>query len=116
MRRHVEAGGSISVGAANALLMAAKIDPGETNQGWVTLHRHPWVISAPPLTRLSGKLWMRPIYEDGGWQSGMALFRVEARFQRGILRDLGAAHARSATKTERWFDDPWQALQHLQDL
>src|SRR5260221_14745936 len=30
--------------------MTAKIDPGDPNQGWVTLLRHPWVISTPPLT------------------------------------------------------------------
>lgn len=66
--------------------------------------------------RLSGKLWMRPIHEAGGWQSGMTLFRIEARFHRGILRALGAAHARNVEEVERWFDDPWCALQHLQDL
>lgn len=56
--------------------------------------------------RLSGKIWMRPIHEAGGWKPHMPLFRIEARFSREILREFGIS----------WVDDPWQILEHLNDL
>jgi hypothetical protein len=79
--------------------------------------------------RLSGKRWMEPIHEAGGWRDGMALFRVEARFRRAALRDLmalggcregvdrdGGGGKADSRAGERWFDDPWLALDHLDDL
>lgn len=66
--------------------------------------------------RLSGKLWMRPIHEAGGWQVGMPLFRVEVRFRRGVLRELASAYGQDARTVARWFDDPWLCLDHLGDL
>ena len=86
--------------------------------------------------RLSGKRWMEPIHREGGWRSGMALTRIEARFRRGALRDLmalngrwatwvvtltekaqdGAASVNAVEARPRWFDDPWVALEHLDDL
>ena len=61
--------------------------------------------------RLSGKRWMEPIHHAGGWRAGMPLTRIEARFRRGALRDLMALGG-----GVRWFDDPWIALDHLDDL
>lgn len=66
--------------------------------------------------RLSGKLWMRPIHEVGGWQVGMPLFRVEVRFRRGVLRELASAYGQDAHTVARWFDDPWLCLDHMGDL
>src|SRR5262249_39570957 len=37
--------------------------------------------------RLSGKRWMEPIHQAGGWRAGMPLTRVEVRFRRAALRD-----------------------------
>lgn len=56
--------------------------------------------------RLSGKIWMRPIHEAGGWKPHMPLCRVEARFSREILREFGI----------EWVNDPWQILKYLNDL
>jgi hypothetical protein len=61
----------------------------------------------------SQKLWMRPIHEAGGWQTGMPLTRVEHRFKRGVTRELEALLGH---KGERWFDDPWVAIAHQADL
>lgn len=76
--------------------------------------------------RLSGKRWMEPIHLAGGWRAGMPLTRIEVRFRRGALRDLMALHTRTVGEhageracerdAERWFDDPWTALEHLDDL
>jgi hypothetical protein len=76
--------------------------------------------------RQTGRRWMQPIHEAGRWQSGMPLTRIEARFRRGILRDLVAADtpqgARGARATDHavgaecWFNDPWMAMEHLNDL
>jgi len=64
--------------------------------------------------RLSGKRWMEAIHCAGGWHAGMPLTRIEARFRRGALRDLMALNG--AAGGGRWFDDPWTALDHLDDL
>jgi hypothetical protein len=66
--------------------------------------------------RASGKRWMEPIHVAGGWQQGMSLTRVEARFRRGVLRELAANATTPETAPARWFDDPWDCLDHLQDL
>ncbi|HEV2461803.1 MAG TPA: hypothetical protein VGS80_25890 [Ktedonobacterales bacterium] len=67
--------------------------------------------------RASGKRWMEAIHAAGGWQLGMPLTRVEARFRRGVLRELAAQqHIAPGTAPVRWFDDPWECLDHLQDL
>lgn len=49
----------------------------------------------------------------------MPLFRVEARFRRGVLRELTHAHGQPEgehTGSAKWFEDPWIALDHLDDL
>ena len=46
----------------------------------------------------------------------MPLTRVEARFRRGVLRELAAHAASRAEAPARWFDDPWECLDHVQDL
>jgi hypothetical protein len=67
--------------------------------------------------RLSGKVWMEPIHRAGGWEPSMPLWRIEARFHRGILRELSRAHSPADQPREAgWFDDPWVALEHLNDL
>ena len=82
--------------------------------------------------RQSGKRWMEPIHRAGGWEPSMPLFRIEARFRRGALRELVSVNtaqtdARERRRTdgtaedqdiptERWFDDPWMCLDHLNDL
>ncbi len=65
--------------------------------------------------RRSGKRWMEAIHTAGGWHQEMALTRVEVRFRRGVLREL-AAQVRTKSESSAWFDDPWQCLDHLQDL
>jgi hypothetical protein len=62
--------------------------------------------------RLSGKLWMRPIHEAGGWRVGMALFRVEGRFGRDVLREIQQGLGTDGA----WVADPWLVLDHLGDL
>ncbi len=52
----------------------------------------------------------------GGWQQDMPLTRVEARFRRGVLRELAQQSTVPRTMPVRWFDDPWDCLDHLQDL
>jgi hypothetical protein len=76
--------------------------------------------------RQSGRRWMQPIHQAGGWLIGMPLTRIEARFRRGILRDLVAAGTPQGARgpqapdqavgAEGWFDDPWVAMEHLGDL
>ncbi len=49
----------------------------------------------------------------------MPITRVEARFRRGALRDLTSARVSPLTAPEeapRWFGDPWECLEHLNDL
>ena len=60
------------------------------------------------------KPWMREIHKAGGWQLDMALTRLEYRHKRLIFNELEVAlgHERG----QRWFDDPWVALEHLGDL
>ncbi len=65
--------------------------------------------------RRSGKRWMEAIHATGGWRQDMALTRVEVRFRRGVLREL-ATQIRTKSGGTAWFDDPWQCLDHLQDL
>lgn len=59
------------------------------------------------------KGWMSEIHERGGWQKGMPLIRIEARFKRGILRELSQV---GGDEHKRWFDDPWEVLKHLSEL
>jgi hypothetical protein len=66
--------------------------------------------------RASGKRWMEAIHAAGGWQAGMPLTRIEARFRRGVLRELAANATTPDAAPKRWFDDPWDCLDHLQDL
>src|SRR5262249_57435500 len=70
--------------------------------------------------RQSGRRWMQPIHEAGGWRLGMPLTRIEPRFRRGILRELvpavGPHVAAGGEEAARWFDDPWTAIDHLNDL
>jgi len=63
--------------------------------------------------RASGKRWMEPIHTVGGWQQDMPLTRVEARFRRGVLRELAQQRTAPGTTLVRWFDDPWDCLDHL---
>lgn len=46
----------------------------------------------------------------------MALTWIEPRFRRGILRELAPLAGMDPATVERWFDDPWIAGEHLQDL
>jgi hypothetical protein len=62
--------------------------------------------------RLSGKRWMQPIHEKGGWQPGMTLTRVEARLTREVFRELVEVLPDRAAS---WVDDPYQLLAHLND-
>ena len=73
--------------------------------------------------RQTGKRWMEPIHRAGGWDLSIPLFRIEARFRRGALREFIAAQtlahdteSAEPTTGERWFDDPWICLAHLNDL
>jgi hypothetical protein len=63
--------------------------------------------------RLSGKRWMQPIHEAGGWRPGMVLTRIEPRLTREIFRELKEVlpNARAS-----WVDDPYLLLDHLQDV
>ena len=60
------------------------------------------------------KPWMRVIHEASGWQPGMLLTRIEARFKRPLLRTLQATLG--GDRQARWFDDPWEAIAHYGDL
>jgi hypothetical protein len=42
--------------------------------------------------------------------------RIEARFRRGVLRELAQQNTGPSGANVRWFDDPWTCLDHLQDL
>jgi hypothetical protein len=66
--------------------------------------------------RTSGKRWMEAIHLAGGWHLGMPLTRVEARFRRGVLRELATNAKAQGTPPAHWFNDPWECLDHLQDL
>ena len=63
--------------------------------------------------RRSGKRWMETIHTAGGWQAEMPLFRVEGRFTREILREIASGMKLAPGD---WCDDPWLALDHLNDL
>jgi hypothetical protein len=63
--------------------------------------------------RRSGKRWMEAIHEGGGWRADMPLFRVEGRFMREIFRDIAVDMRLSSGD---WCDDPWLALDHLNDF
>jgi hypothetical protein len=64
--------------------------------------------------RKSRKGWMREIHKAGGWQEGMILTRLEYRHKRPIFNELEVALGHE--KGQRWYDDPYEALRHLQDL
>ncbi len=69
--------------------------------------------------RRSGKRWMEAFHTQGGWIETMPLTRVEVRFRRGALRDLTSARVSPLAPAEaapRWFDDPWECLEHFNDL
>jgi len=66
--------------------------------------------------RASGKRWMEAIHVAGGWHLGMPRTRREARFRRGVSREVGQHSAAPDTLPSRRFDDPWACLDHLQDL
>jgi hypothetical protein len=66
--------------------------------------------------RASGKRWMEAIHLASSWQAGMPLTRVEARFRRGVLRELATDATSPETPPARWFDDPWECLDRLQHL
>jgi len=63
--------------------------------------------------RRSGKRWMEAIHAAGGWHAEMPLFRVEGRFTREILREIAAG---MNVGVGDWCDDPWLALDHLNDF
>jgi hypothetical protein len=63
--------------------------------------------------RRSGKRWMEAIHVAGGWRTEMPLFRVEGRITREVLRDIAAG---MNLAQGGWCDDPWLALDHLDDL
>ncbi len=52
----------------------------------------------------AGKLkWMLPIHEAGGWQRGMVLERIEARFRHEVFRELAYEFGEELLT---WVDDP----------
>jgi hypothetical protein len=61
----------------------------------------------------SGKRWMERIHAAGGWRTEMPLFRVEGRFTREVLREIAAGMDLAPGE---WCDDPWLALDHLNDF
>jgi hypothetical protein len=63
--------------------------------------------------RRSGKRWMEIVHTAGGWRAEMSLFRVEGRFTREILREIASGMKLAPGD---WCDDPWLALDHLNDL
>src|SRR5262249_23092363 len=74
------------------------------------LHAEPYERSEE---RRSGKRWMEAIHMPGGWRAEMPLFRVEGRFTREVLREI--AGGMNLAQGE-WCDDPWLALNHLNDF
>lgn len=63
--------------------------------------------------RRSDKRWMERIHVAGGWRSEMPLFRVEGRFTREVLREIAAGMNLAPGD---WCDNPWVALDHLNDF
>jgi len=63
--------------------------------------------------RRSGKRWMERIHAANGWRTEMPLFRVEGRFTREVLREIAVGMSLAQGD---WCDDPWLALDHLNDL
>jgi hypothetical protein len=63
--------------------------------------------------RCSGKRWMEAIHSAGGWRVEVPLFRVEGRFMREFFREISAGMNLAAGE---WRDDPWLALEHLNDF
>jgi hypothetical protein len=63
--------------------------------------------------RRSSKRWMEVIHTAGGWRANMPLFRVEGRFTREVFREMAAGMRLSVGD---WCDDPWLALDHLNDF
>jgi hypothetical protein len=61
--------------------------------------------------RLRGKSHMEPIWRANGWDEHAPVTRHEARLRRDALRELGLTDSQLAL-----FDDPWQMLEHQQDL
>ncbi len=61
--------------------------------------------------RLRGKSHMEPIWCANGWDGKAPVTRHEARLRREALRALGVPETQIAE-----FDDPWQMLEHQQDL
>lgn len=62
--------------------------------------------------RLSGKIWMRDYHEAGGWRPGMALYRIEGRMKREVLREMGHALGEAGD----WTADPFKAIDHFNDF
>jgi hypothetical protein len=54
---------------------------------------------------------MEPIWQANGWDGMAPVTRHEARLRREALRALGVPASHLAE-----VDDPWQVLEHLQDL
>ena len=54
---------------------------------------------------------MEPIWHVNGWDGKAPVTRHEARLRREALRALGVPETQIAE-----FDDPWQMLEHQQDL
>jgi len=63
--------------------------------------------------RRSGKRWMETIHTAGGWRAEMSLFRIEGRFTREVLREIAAGMTLTPGD---WCDNPWLALEHLNDF
>lgn len=61
--------------------------------------------------RLRGKSHMETIWRANGWDGQAPVTRHEARLRRDALRTLGIPESQLAA-----FDDPWQMLEHQQDL
>jgi hypothetical protein len=61
--------------------------------------------------RLRGKSHMEPIWRVHGWDGQAPVTRHEARLRREALRVLSVPEIHVAE-----FDDPWQMLDHVQDL
>ncbi|HEV8193204.1 MAG TPA: hypothetical protein VGP82_17210, partial [Ktedonobacterales bacterium] len=75
--------------------------------GWVSFVAYDKVLEG----RLRGKSHMEPIWRAHGWDGQAPVTRHEARLRREALRALGVPETRVAE-----FDDPWQMLEHVQDL
>ncbi len=62
-------------------------------------------------SRLSGKRHMESLWRAQGWTPGEGVTRHEARLRRDALRVL-----RLPGETQPCLDDPWQFLEHKQDV